>query len=142
MELEYSVPCSQQQATGTYPEPGRWVLHPHVSFRWVPFGYYYSNEVCVLKVVPSLRVCWLKYCIKFFFPMRAICPTHLRLHDLFAVMLFGGAQSSSFHVFSFMLLLSLSLFQIQIFSTASCSEAPSVSGRRFIHVKKFRTDKK
>lgn len=74
--------------------------------------------------------------------MRAACPTHLSLHDLFAVMIFGGARLKLLIPHFLRRAVNVSLCQIQIFSTASCSEKPSVSNRRFVHVKKFCTDKK
>jgi hypothetical protein len=57
-------------------------------------------------------------------------------------MIFGGAQLKLLIPHFLHRAVSLSLYQIQIFSTTSCSETHSVSDRRFVHMKKFHTDKK
>jgi len=63
-------------------------------------------------------------------------------HDMFAVMIFGEAQLKLLIPHFLHCAVTLSLSQIQVFSTESCSETPSVSGRRFVHVKKFHTNTK
>lgn len=59
-------------------------------------------------------------------------------------MMFCGAQLQLLipHFLHRAVILSPSVSQIRTFSSASCSETPSVSDRRFVHVKKFHANKK
>jgi hypothetical protein len=81
MESEGSLLTSQEQATGTYPEPDESSLRPHmISLRFILILFYHSRFGLQNGLLPSGFPIKILYAF-LTFPTQA-CPNHLSIPDL------------------------------------------------------------
>jgi len=127
MEAKGSLLCSQKPPTGPYPEPHSFIhstpSHP-VSLRYSLV----SSHLC-LGLPSGLFPSQLPTKILYEFlssPMCTTCPAHLILLDFIILYMVKCTNYEVPHYAVFSSLLLLSPSYVQIFSSALCSQTPSV----------------
>jgi hypothetical protein len=126
MELKGSLPCSQKPITGPFPQPDEFSPHPQNLVLLDPFnGHIFLGLPSGL--LPS--GCLTKMIYAFFIsPVQAMCPICLTFISLIILIMFGEEyryEPSHYAAFSSLPLLPLSW--VQVYSSAPCSQIPSVS---------------
>jgi hypothetical protein len=126
MEPENVLPCSEEPTTGLYSEPAESSQYPNsISLRSILILSSHLRVGLAAGLFPT-GIPTRTPCTIFLFPMCVICPSNLII-DSVILIIFGeehNLRNSSLCKFSGFILFHPS--SVQIFSSAPCSQMPSV----------------